>query len=158
MIKIELYEPKYKKAFYELNEQWISKFFVMEEPDRRALLNPEKYILDRGGAILVATLDGEPVGVCALIKRDDEFQYELAKMAVSTKHQGKKIGFLLGTAIIKKARSLGADRIFLESNTILKPAIHLYEKLGFKKITGPPTPYKRADIQMELFLTANTMT
>ncbi|RZL43422.1 MAG: MarR family transcriptional regulator, partial [Pedobacter sp.] len=40
--------------------------------------------------------------------------------------------------------------IYLESNTILKPAINLYHKLGFEKIAGKPTPYTRCNIQMEL--------
>ncbi|RYD17729.1 MAG: MarR family transcriptional regulator, partial [Verrucomicrobiaceae bacterium] len=40
----------------------------------------------------------------------------------------------------------------LESNTVLKPAIKLYEKLGFKKVVGRASPYSRANIQMELDL------
>jgi hypothetical protein len=35
---------------------------------------------------------------------------------------------------------------------VLTPAISLYGKLGFKKIVGPPTPYQRCNIQMELAL------
>ncbi len=151
-VKIEPYQPKYKNAFYKLNEEWIKTYFKMEKPDRDALDNPKGYILDKGGFIFVATIDKEPVGVCALIKRDDLQCYELAKMAVSPKAQGKNIGFLLGQAVIEKAASLKASRVFLESNTILTPAIRLYEKLGFKKVEGPPTPYERCNIQMELKL------
>jgi DNA-binding MarR family transcriptional regulator/GNAT superfamily N-acetyltransferase len=151
-VKIEPYSPKYKEAFYKLNEEWITTYFKMEKPDRDALENPKGYILDKGGFIFVATLNKEPVGVCALIKRDDLDSYELAKMAVSPKAQGKNIGFLLGQAVIAKAASLKAKSVFLESNTILKPAIRLYEKLGFKKVAGPPTPYERCNIQMELRL------
>jgi GNAT superfamily N-acetyltransferase len=151
-VKIVPYQPKYKEAFQKLNEEWIKTYFKIEEPDRIALENPKKYILDRGGFIYVAILDDKPVGVCALMKRDDLNCYELAKMAVSPKAQGKNIGFMLGNAIIEKAISLKAKSLFLESNTILKPAIRLYEKLGFKKIVGPPTPYARCNIQMELEL------
>ncbi|WP_041583504.1 bifunctional helix-turn-helix transcriptional regulator/GNAT family N-acetyltransferase [Bdellovibrio bacteriovorus] len=151
-VKIVAYQPKYKEAFYKLNEEWISKYFTMEKPDRDALENPESYILKKGGSIFVALLNGEPVGVCALIKREDLGCYELAKMAVSPKAQGKSIGFLLGQAIVEKAREMGEQRLFLESNTILKPAIRLYEKLGFVKVVGPPTPYDRCNIQMELKL------
>lgn len=151
-IKIESYQPKYKEAFYRLNEEWITTYFKMEQPDRDALEHPQEYILDKGGFIFVATMNQEPVGVCALIKKTELDGYELAKMAVSPKAQGKNIGFMLGQAIIEKAKALKAKRIFLESNTILKPAISLYEKLGFKKITGPPTPYERCNIQMELLL------
>lgn len=151
-IKIVPYQEKYKSAFYKLNEEWITKFFTMEQPDRDALEDPQVYILDKGGTIFVALLDDEPVGVCALIKRDDINCYELAKMAVSPKAQGKRIGYLLGKAIIEKANSLKVNRVFLESNTILTPAIKLYEKLGFKKVAGCPTPYARCNIQMEYLI------
>jgi N-acetylglutamate synthase-like GNAT family acetyltransferase len=69
----------------------------------------------------VALYEEEPVGCLCLIKMDDlEYDYELAKMAVSPKAQGKNIGFLLGQTIIEKARSLGAKKLYLESNTALK--------------------------------------
>lgn len=91
------------------------------------------------------------VGTCALIKLDDH-RYELAKMAVTEKAKGKGIGWLLGQAAINKARELRAEAVFLESNTILEPAIKLYQKLGFQKIVGQPSPYQRCNIQMELKL------
>lgn len=150
-VKIETYKPKYKEAFRELNREWITTYFRMEKPDIEALDNPKKYILDRGGEIFVATVNDEPVGVCAMIPMSRKI-YELAKMAVAPKARGKHIGWLLGQAVIKKAKELKADRLYLESNTILKPAIGLYKKLGFKKIVGPPTPYERCNIQMELDL------
>jgi GNAT superfamily N-acetyltransferase len=73
-------------------------------------------------------------------------------MAVSPKIQGKSIGWLLGSAVVNAAKELGASKLYLESNTILKPAINLYHKLGFKKIVGRVTPYERCNIQMELDL------
>jgi GNAT superfamily N-acetyltransferase len=101
----------------------------------------------------VALYDDVPVGVCALIKMDDPvYDFELAKMAVSPLAQGKNIGWLLGQAVIKKAKLLGASKLYLESNTILAPAINLYHKLGFQKVVGHATPYERCNIQMELLL------
>ncbi|MFC6101577.1 bifunctional helix-turn-helix transcriptional regulator/GNAT family N-acetyltransferase [Olivibacter domesticus] len=153
-VQIVAYEPRYQSVFKALNEEWISTYFEIEETDSKALDNPEEYILSKGGRILVALYNGEPLGVCALIKMDDpDYDFEMAKMAVSPKAQGKSIGRLLGQAIINAAKEMGASKIYLESNTILKPAINLYYKLGFQKIPGRPTPYKRANIQMELDLT-----
>lgn len=146
------YQPQYAEAFRRLNEEWIASYFEIEEADRKALGNPQQYILDRGGFIFVALLDGEPVGVCSLLKRDDLDVLELAKMAVSPKAKGKGIGYLLGRAAVEKAIAVGAPRLYLESNTQLVPAIRLYEKLGFKRIEGTPSPYQRCDIQMELLL------
>ncbi|MGJ1430251.1 bifunctional helix-turn-helix transcriptional regulator/GNAT family N-acetyltransferase [Sphingobacterium spiritivorum] len=152
-VQIVRYEPKYQSVFRSLNEDWISTYFEMEEADYKALDNPQEYILDKGGAIFVALYNGEPLGVCALIKMNDaEYDYEMAKMAVSPAAQGKNIGLLLGQEIVKTARSLGAAKIYLESNTILTPAINLYYKLGFEKIIGHATPYKRCNIQMALVL------
>ncbi|EEI93132.1 acetyltransferase, GNAT family [Sphingobacterium spiritivorum ATCC 33300] len=152
-VQIVRYEPKYQSVFKSLNEEWISRYFEMEETDYKALDNPQEYILDKGGAIFVALYNGEPLGVCALIRMNDaEYDYEMAKMAVSPAAQGKNIGLLLGQEIVKEARNLGAASIYLESNTILEPAINLYYKLGFEKIIGHATPYKRCNIQMALVL------
>lgn len=152
-VQIVDYEPRYRSAFRSLNKEWISTYFEMEEADYKALDNPEEYILNKGGKILVALYKGEPLGVCALIKMNDpEYDFELAKMAVSPKAQGKNMGYLLGQAIINSAKEMGAAKIYLESNTILKPAINLYYKLGFQKVVGRPTPYSRCNIQMELVL------
>lgn len=151
-VKIESYKPKYKTAFQSLNEEWLKKYFEVEETDRKALNDPKRSILDSGGFIFVATVDGEPLGVCALIRRQDLGCFELAKMAVSPKAQGKGVGQRLMQAAVDKALSLGESKIFLESNTKLEPAIRLYEKFGFKKIVGMPSPYARSNIQMELQL------
>lgn len=152
-VAIVPYEDKYQEAFKSLNVEWISTYFQMEEADYKALDNPDSYILNKGGKIFVALYENEPVGVCALIKMEDpEYDFELAKMAVSPKIQGKSIGWLLGQAIVNAAKDLGASKLYLESNTILKPAINLYHKLGFKKVVGRATPYERCNIQMELDL------
>jgi DNA-binding MarR family transcriptional regulator len=150
-VQIVEYTPQYRQAFRDLNVEWISKYFEMEEADYKALDHPEEYILNKGGKILVALYRNEPVGVCALIKSNGtDYDFELAKMAVAPAAQGKNIGWLLGRAVIEAAKQAGATKLYLESNTILKPAINLYHKLGFKKVTGKPTPYKRCNIQMEL--------
>lgn len=151
------YESKYQQAFKALNVEWISTYFKMEAADYKALDNPQTYILDNGGHIVVALYENEPVGVCALIKMNDpDYDFELAKMAVSPKLQGKSIGWKLGQAVIEKAKSLQARALYLESNTILAPAINLYHKLGFQKVEGKATPYERCNIQMELILTETT--
>ncbi len=147
------YTPRYRDAFGSLNEAWISQYFSMEDEDRKILYNPEENILQPGGKIFVALLKDEPVGVCALIKLDDpEYDYELAKMAVSPLAQGKGTGFLLGQKAIEAAKALGARKLYLESNTCLAPAIKLYEKLGFRSVAGRPSPYQRVNIWMELDL------
>ena len=153
LVQIVDYKPEYRAAFADLNKEWISKYFKMEETDYKALDHADSYIINNGGYILVALYENEPIGVCALIKMDDpDYDFELAKMAVSPKAQGKKIGWMIGEAIKDKARKLGAKKLYLESNTILTPAINLYRKLGFIEVFGRTTPYERCNIQMELVL------
>lgn len=152
-IKIVNYEDKYKAAFRDLNLQWIEQYFKVEPADRKMLDNPNENILDSGGRILIALFQDEVVGVCALKKHKDHlYQFELSKMAIRPDHQGKGIGYILGNAIIDLAKELGAQEIFLESNTILKPAIHLYRKFGFEEVKGFTSPYERSNIQMVLKL------
>ncbi|MEC9060106.1 MAG: helix-turn-helix domain-containing GNAT family N-acetyltransferase, partial [Pseudomonadota bacterium] len=150
-IKVVDYAPKYREAFKSLNVEWISKYWELEEPDFKALDDPEGYILNQSGVILIALDKGEPIGCCALIKQTDD-TFELAKMAVSPKAQGKGVGLLLGKSIVERAKLMGLKRLYLESNSVLKPAVSLYEKIGFKHIKGASSPYARCDVQMELQL------
>ncbi len=152
-VKIVDYDSKYQQSFRDLNEEWISTFFKMEASDYKMLDNPEDYIINKGGYIVFALLHHEVVGTCALIKTSDEpLIFELAKMAVSPKAQGKKIGYLIGHELINKAKELKAKEVFLETNSSLVPAIKLYEKLGFRHIPVIDSPYERADTKMLLEL------
>lgn len=148
-VKIVEYRPEHQADFARLNYEWIDRYFEREEADRQSLDQPEEKILDSGGCILMAQVNNSMVGTCALLKVSNDV-YELAKMAVTDSAKGKGIGFLLGTAILSKAKELGARTVFLESNTVLEPAIGLYQKLGFRKVIREPSPYKRCNIQMEI--------
>ena len=150
-IEIIDYSSEFHDDFKRLNYEWIRKYFTVEEIDRKSLEAPYEKILKPGGHIFMARHMDQIVGTCALIKMDER-AFELAKMAVTPTDRGKSIGWLLGMAAIRKACELKAKRIYLESNTVLTPAINLYLKLGFKEIAGPPSPYKRCNIQMELQL------
>lgn len=150
-VEIVGYHPDYREAFKNLNEEWITTWFKMEDTDHKYLDHPEENILNKGGEIFFALYNGMPAGTCALIKRD-AFTLELSKMAVSPAAKGRGIGLQLGNAAITWAKKAGYKKLYLESNTVLKPAINLYHKLGFRKITGKPSPYERSNIQMELIL------
>jgi GNAT superfamily N-acetyltransferase len=143
------YEPAHQAAFRDLNHEWITRYFALEDLDRRMLDDPEGYILAPGGYIFMARHAGELVGTCALIY-EHAGVYELAKMAVTPRAQGLGIGWLLGQAAIDKARAIGAHEIELLSNRKLAPALALYRKLGFVEAPLPASEYQRADIRMVL--------
>lgn len=143
------FDSSYRSDFKALNVAWIQKYFKMEDADYKALVHPEENIIQKGGYIALALLENEVVGTCALLKMEsDLFDYELAKMSVSPSAQGLGIGQALGKRILEKAKELGAKNIFLESNTVLESAIHLYKKMGFREIDHIETPYERCNIQM----------
>ncbi len=147
--RIVSFAPEHAAAFKTLNLDWIRQHWEPEPADFKVLDHPQRNILDGGGYIAIAMLGTNVVGTCALIKADTT-TYELAKMAVDDVAKGRGIGRKLGEDVIAKARSLGAKRIYLESNTVLTPALNLYRQLGFREVHGFESPYERADIQMEL--------
>jgi putative acetyltransferase len=141
-----------KAAFRALNEEWISRYFVLEPKDRETLNNPDAAILDKGGRILIASRDGYAVGCVALIPIGNDV-YELSKMAVSPIMRGQGIGRRLIEYAIDEARALDAASLFLGSNSILKNAVHLYESIGFQHVPPdeiPEMPYARADVFMRM--------
>lgn len=151
-VSIIPYEACHQPVFRALNELWITQHWTLEPHDIECLEHPQESIIDKGGYIFVALYRNEPVGVCALCKMNDsKYEYELAKLAVSPDVRGKGIGYLLCKTAVDKAKSLGAANVFLESNTLLKPAIHTYKKLGFRELAEYHPSYERGDIQMELF-------
>ncbi len=144
------YRFEHKKAFRDINVQWIEAHFTLEPEDVHQLDHPQD-ILDHGGAIFIALLDGEPVGTTALVRMPGG-GFELAKMAVTPQARGHGIGRLLGKAAIAEACRRGAREVYLESNRGLEAAIALYRKLGFKEVDRGASPYARCNIQMALAL------
>ncbi|MBC2607360.1 bifunctional helix-turn-helix transcriptional regulator/GNAT family N-acetyltransferase [Pelagicoccus albus] len=150
-VKVERFSPRYAEDFRQLNEEWITRYFELEDSDQRQLGDPQKTILEKGGDILFAFLGEECIGTCALIPHGEDC-LELAKMAISPSRRGLGLGAILGKAALNRAREMGARTVYLESNRGLTAAIRLYRSLGFQEVVGAPSPYARADIQMELML------
>lgn len=151
-IEIKLYKADYKEDFIRLNTEWITRFFRLEDSDIYTLNHVEEYIIDQGGQVFFALVDGRPKGCCALIHHQEEDTYELAKMAVSPSAQGLGLGRKLGEALIAYARTKGIKQIFLEGNTLLETSIILYRKLGFKEVAISHAAYDRCNIMMKLNL------
>jgi len=142
-------------AFRSLNEEWITRYFVLEPKDRETLGDPENTILRKGGRIFIAYVQGKALGCVALIPMENGV-YELSKMAVSPESRGLGIGRKVLEYAIAQARELGAKSLFLGSNSVLKSAVHLYESIGFRHVPQEKLPdmhYSRANVFMETPLT-----
>jgi len=143
------YRPEHQPYFEKFNRDWIEKYFVMEPIDEFVLTEPDEALLKQGGAILMATCNGEMAGTVAL-KKVDEKTFEFTKMAVDEKYRRRGIAEAISQASFTKARELGATTVILYSNSILTAAIRLYEKLGFKHMPVGNTGYKRSDVKMKI--------
>ena len=131
-LRIVQFRDDLAQAFHDINAQWIDAMFVMEATDRKVLENPRTTIIDRDGVILfVEAKDTGIVGAVALMKTSDGV-YELTKMGVLESARGRKAGEFLLAACIDRARSMNMTRLYLLTNHICAPAIHLYEKAGFR--------------------------
>lgn len=150
---LRAYRESDAAAFKALNVEWIEHFFRLEPKDIEALDNPQRIVAD--GAIAMAETDGAVIGTCALIKRPEPATWEIAKMGVSPALRGGGVGSALMGYLIALAPSLGTRRLYIETNSVLAPAIKLYEKFGFRHLAEnerPVSPYARADVFMERLL------
>ena len=149
------YTPADADAFRDLNLAWVEAFFTVEDEDRAQLEDPQTHILDKGGAILIAELEGEAGGTVGLVPGHGDRVLELIKMSARSDVKGRGIGRALMAASIEKARAMGATGLWLETNTKLDAAMALYRKSGFRELSGDeltPTPYDRCNCQMLLEL------
>lgn len=147
-------------AFAKLNLRWIEELFGIEESDRRQLENPWKAIIEPGGTIAIAEIDGEAIGCGALVPPhhdpDDGRKWlELVKMATSPEAQGQGVGAKVLDFLINEAKRQDCEAIWLETNDKLGAATRLYERKGFRRLASEeawPTPYARCNLQMVLEL------
>lgn len=91
------------------------------------------------GALLLATVDGELAGCCAL-RPLDTADYpntsEMKRLYVRKAFRGFGLGRLLTEAILDAARQAGYASVLLDTLNEMDTARHLYADLGFEEI--PP--------------------
>lgn len=142
------FRPDHAAAWAKLNTAWlVAGGFAIEAKDRVAIDDPQGVFLDKGGRIFIAERDEEPVGCCAMVATVDAV--EVCKMTVTPAARGLGLARRLLEACEAAAREAGAARLYLETNSALKPAIALYESAGFVHLPPRPTPYARADVFMD---------
>lgn len=151
--KIIGWADKYHQAFIDLSVEWLEKYVSVEPTDLEILHHPYESVLNNGGEIFFALIDDEVVGTVAMIRIYNGF--ELAKLAVTERHKGKKIGNLLMQRCITFAKEKGVDKVILYTNHKLVPAICLYKKFGFCEVDIGCNKYIESDMKMELKINGN---
>ena len=148
-VEIIGYAPALREHFYHLNAQWLERDFRIEDIDRVLLGDPERYVLEPGGAIFFARLGDTIIGTCALL-HESAGVYELSKMGVDESFRGRGAGRKLLHAAIAEFHRRKGTRLFLESNSKLTTALRMYEQAGFRLQPAVRTGshYERADVYM----------
>ncbi len=87
----------------------------------------------------VVTIDGVVEGGGGLkpLSGLENEVFEIQKMYFSNRLRGKGFGKKLFKKCLKKGKSLGFNRAYLETIPKLKEAIHIYESYGFTHLKGP---------------------
>jgi len=150
-IRVQEYDTKFDKDFFVLNKAWIEKSWILEESDKKDLLNPKK-IIDNGGQVFFALEKQIVIGTVAMIKSSDH-KFELAKMTVKENYRGKGIANMLMNQCLNFAKQKNAKEIFLISNDSLTIARNLYDKYGFKEVDLDSSKYDRGNVKMLLKIT-----
>lgn len=146
---IEPWQPRHAPAFRALNLRWVEAHFTVERADMEVLEDPVGTVIAHGGEILFAVREGVALGTVAM-KAHGNGRFELSKLGVDPAAQGAGMGDALCRALIERFLLRGGEVLFLETNTVLAPALRLYERLGFVALPFPaPSPFARANCYME---------
>ena len=151
-VTIVSFDEEYSSIFYELNKLWIEESWLLEESDKFDLLNPKESIIDKGGEIFFALIDGNVIGTVAMIRSSDRI-YELAKMTVDINYRGNGVANKLMDQCLDYAINNNAQQIYLITNDTLVIARNLYDKYGFKEVKLDSDKYLRGNVKMALNLT-----
>jgi len=148
-LEIIPFKTEYSQDFYNLNTEWLEKYFFIEPYDEKILSNPQKHIIDTGGFIFFIKNETKIIGTIALIRQQTYF--ELSKMTILPEYRGQKIGLKLIEYCINFAKQKKWKSITLYSHKKLVPAIKLYRKVGFLEVPlEKEVHYERANIKMIL--------
>lgn len=141
------YRKEYKDAFIDLNLAWIEKYFAVEAEDKEVLYHAERFI-ERGAMIYFAVEDDRVLATCMAMPMGGD-TWEICKLAASECARGRGAGSAVFQACMGYAKEHGAKKLILFTNHILKPALHIYEKFGFRSVPIQPNEYARTDLQYE---------
>ncbi len=138
-VQIRRYELEDKEAIKALNKESIEEFGnSFRRPNFPDLDEIEQVYLENNGEFLVATKEGEVIGIGALKKISDEMA-EVKRMRISPDFQRQGIGKLILDELEKRARELGYKTLELETSINQPGAQTFYIKNGYNetKREGP---------------------
>ncbi|MBD5424273.1 MAG: GNAT family N-acetyltransferase [Allobaculum sp.] len=147
-MNIVRYDAKYKNTFIQFNTDWIIDHFgKLEKEDFDTFEKIEEEL--EAGAMIYFALEDDVVLATCMVKPMEGTTWELCKLASNKHREHKGCGSAVFEAAMQWAIEHGAKRLFIISNSKLKPALHIYEKYGFEEIEIENYGYERGDIAFE---------
>ena len=111
-------------AYFDPELEHLSRYYA-ENPEKREYL-------------IATDESGEVIGGVGIAEFNNfENCAEIQKLYLSDKAKGKGMGKQLMHAAEETARQKGYSKLYLETHSVLKVAIGLYEKIGFYEIEKP---------------------
>lgn len=142
------YDSKYRQDFIDLNTAWIkNNFGSLEEEDIKTFQEIDREIAE--GAMIFFAVENNAVLAACMTKPIGDGTWELCKMATEERYQGRGAASRLFEKCMDYAIANNARRLFILSNSALKPALHIYRKYGFQEIKLDDYQYVRGDIAFE---------
>lgn len=147
-MQVVTFKEKYRQTFIDFNTDWIvSNFGFLEDHDKETFEHIDNE-LNQGAMIFFAIEDEIPLA-CCMAKPMQDTTWEICKLGSNKNVPHKGAGSLVFEAAMEWALEHGAKRLFIISNSKLKPALHIYEKYGFQELPLDDYEYVRGDIAFE---------
>ena len=123
-IKIE------KMNLNHLNE--LQEILISDFDDFWSFSTLKEEVENENSSYIIGKINNEIIGFAGLKKIFD--QADIMNIVIKKTYRNQGIGTLLLQNLILLANDLNISTLFLDVNDQNKPAIHLYEKLGFEKL------------------------
>jgi putative acetyltransferase len=119
----------------------LREYGLTPEPDGTDydLTHLDEVYFNNGGHFEICRVDGRVVGTWGIFNMADTADTrgkvcELRKMYLCQSQRGRGLGKILLERALAKAKMLGFTRVELETASVLKEAVALYQRYGFKPI------------------------
>lgn len=100
-----------------------------------------------GGRLALATVNGEPAG-CIALRRVDEIRAEAKRLYVRPAFRGTGLGRTLLEWVMNEARAAGYREIVGDTMPVMRDALALYDRMGFKRAE----PYSEHPTEGAIFI------
>ena len=126
-------DPKSPDAVWALEEYFteLDRRFPQGFDVAGALADDGSALRPPDGAFVVGRQAASTVA-CGGVQRVDRVTYEIKRMWVHPGARGDGLGASLLGHLEERAAQLGADRVVLDTNSVLTEAIALYERTGYR--------------------------